>query len=90
MESAVTDFPEPDSPTIPSVAPRSSEKLTPSTAWTTPSRVKKCVLRSVISRSASYVSFVRGSRASRMPSEMKYEHMTISVIASDGTTISCG
>ena len=29
---AVTDFPQPDSPTMPIVLPRSTEKLTPSTA----------------------------------------------------------
>src|SRR5687768_13801807 len=53
MESAVTDLPQPDSPTMPSVFPRSSEKLTPSTARTSPSRVKKCVDRSVTSSSAT-------------------------------------
>ena len=35
--SAVTLLPDPDSPTIPSVWPLPSEKLTPSTAGTTPS-----------------------------------------------------
>src|SRR5436190_13414284 len=39
--SAVTLFPEPDSPTIPSTRPRSSSKSTPSTARTTPSSVAK-------------------------------------------------
>ncbi len=53
IESAVTDLPQPDSPTIPSVRPFSTWKETPSTAWTTPSRVKKCVLRSLTSRSAT-------------------------------------
>ena len=38
-ESAVTLLPQPDSPTIASVAPRSSEKDTPSTALTRPARV---------------------------------------------------
>jgi hypothetical protein len=38
-EAPVTDFPEPDSPTIPSVAPASTVKLTPSTARQMPSRV---------------------------------------------------
>ncbi len=52
IESAVTDLPHPDSPTIPSVLPFSTWKLTPSTARTTPSRVKKCVWRSLTSRSA--------------------------------------
>ena len=38
-ESAVTLLPQPDSPTIASVAPRPSEKDTPSTALTRPPRV---------------------------------------------------
>src|SRR6185503_1177584 len=39
-------LPEPDSPTIPRVSPGATEKLTPSTALTTPRRVKKWVRRS--------------------------------------------
>ena len=39
----VTLLPEPDSPTMPSVLPFSTEKLTPSTALTMPSSVRKCV-----------------------------------------------
>ena len=38
-ESAVTDFPEPDSPTTPSVPPCAISKSTPSTARRKPSRV---------------------------------------------------
>ena len=34
MQRPVVDFPEPDSPTNPSVSPASMSKLTPSTAWT--------------------------------------------------------
>ena len=41
IESDVTLFPQPDSPTIASVSPRATENDTPSTARTTPSRVKK-------------------------------------------------
>ena len=37
----VTLLPQPDSPTMPSVFPFSTEKLTPSTALTTPSSVRK-------------------------------------------------
>ena len=48
----VTLLPEPDSPTMPSVLPFSTWKLTPSTALTTPSSVRKWVLRSRTSRSA--------------------------------------
>src|SRR5438874_576783 len=50
-DSAVTDLPQPDSPTRPSVSPASRLKVTPSTARTTPSRVKNCVLRSWTSSS---------------------------------------
>jgi hypothetical protein len=53
IESAVTDLPQPDSPTIPSVWPFSTAKLTPSTARTTPCLVKKCVLRSLTSSRAT-------------------------------------
>src|SRR2546426_2824533 len=52
-ESAVTDLPHPDSPTMPSVSPWSSSNDTPSTARTTPSRVKNCVCRSVTARSCA-------------------------------------
>ena len=37
----VTLLPQPDSPTMPSVLPFSTEKLTPSTALTMPSSVRK-------------------------------------------------
>src|SRR6185503_2449529 len=46
-DSAVTDFPQPDSPTMPSVSPAATWNVTPSTARTTPSRVKNWVWRSV-------------------------------------------
>jgi hypothetical protein len=39
IERHVIDLPEPDSPTIPSVSPRRTEKVAPSTAFTTPRRV---------------------------------------------------
>ena len=48
----VTDLPEPDSPTMPSVLPRSSVKLSPSTARTRPSSVGNCTRRSRTSRKA--------------------------------------
>jgi hypothetical protein len=41
IDSAVTVFPHPDSPTMPSVSPLSMWRSTPSTARTTPSSVKK-------------------------------------------------
>src|SRR4029453_9120611 len=52
-ESAVTLLPDPDSPTRPSVFPRSTEVETPSTACTTPSRVRKDTRRSRMSRSGA-------------------------------------
>ena len=56
-DSAVTDFPHPDSPTIPRVFPASTVKLIPSTAFTTPWRVKNCVWRlSTSSRAISALS----------------------------------
>ena len=42
-EYAVTDLPEPDSPTIPSVLPGSKLKEIPLTAFTSPASVKKLV-----------------------------------------------
>src|ERR1043166_6814441 len=44
-ESAVIDLPHPDSPTSPRRSPSSSGKRTPSTARTSPARVRKCVRR---------------------------------------------
>ena len=52
-DMAATVLPEPDSPTMPMVSPRSSVKLTPFTAFTTPACVKKCVERSLIVRRRS-------------------------------------
>ena len=46
-DSMVTDLPEPDSPTMPSVSPRFRSKLTPSTARTVPQRVSKIGFQSV-------------------------------------------
>src|SRR5438105_4800620 len=59
-ESAVTLLPDPDSPTMPSVSPAATEKLTPSTARTTPASVKKYVLRS---RTSSTVRPACGARS---------------------------
>src|SRR3954454_19073926 len=51
-ERPVTVFPEPDSPTIPSTSPRPTANDTPSTAFTTPARVKKWTFRSSTERTA--------------------------------------
>src|SRR6185503_18815950 len=53
MLSAVTLLPQPDSPTIPSVRPRSSLKSTPSTARTSPASVSKTVRSPLTSRRAA-------------------------------------
>src|SRR6185503_6140801 len=45
IESAVTLLPQPDSPTMPRVRPRSSLRSTPSTARTSPRSEAKCVRR---------------------------------------------
>src|ERR1700730_13735912 len=55
IESAVTDLPLPDSPTMPRVSPLLTSKLIPSTALTVPEEVKKCVFRSSTWRSGASV-----------------------------------
>src|SRR6185503_8943205 len=52
-ERHATDFPDPDSPTMPSVSPRSSWNETSLTARTTPCRVWNAVRRPLTSRSAT-------------------------------------
>jgi peptide/nickel transport system permease protein len=59
IASEVTLFPEPDSPTSPSVAPRATESETPSTARTTPRGVSNSTTRSRTSR--------RGAPSGRLP-----------------------
>ena len=53
MVSALTDLPEPDSPTMPSVEPLSTEYDSPLTAPTKPSSVLKPTRRSWTSSSAT-------------------------------------
>ncbi len=53
---AVTDLPEPDSPTIATTSPRSTVNETPSTARTTPSSVANETRRSSTLRSCSLTS----------------------------------
>src|SRR5215216_6044177 len=62
MVLPVVDFPQPDSPTRPSVSPRSTSKLTPSTArtaptwrWRTPRRIGKCIIKLSTRRRALFV-----------------------------------
>src|SRR5262245_25148293 len=56
IESDVTLFPLPDSPTTARVSPSRTSKETPSTARTTPSSVKKCVRRSSRRRSGRFTA----------------------------------
>ncbi|MNI89200.1 hypothetical protein D3C73_1465730 [compost metagenome] len=53
MAMDVTDLPEPDSPTMPSVFPGMRSKSTPRTAWTTPFSELKRTFRSRTLRTAS-------------------------------------
>ena len=57
-----TDFPDPDSPTMPSVRPRSRVSDTPSTACTTPPGVRNPVRRSATSSSRPWARRLSGSR----------------------------
>src|SRR3954447_16734015 len=57
IASEVTLLPEPDSPTMPSVLPFSSEKVEPLTAWTMPSSVSNRTLRSLTSRNGRGVTW---------------------------------
>ena len=72
LASAVTDVPEPDSPTMPRTSPAASVKSTPRTAWTTPSFVGKSTSRrSTCRRGLGHQARTRlfsGSNASRRPS----------------------
>jgi hypothetical protein len=56
MVCVATLLPEPDSPTMASVLPRSTSKESPRTAWTTPSGVLNETLRSRTSSRAMALS----------------------------------
>src|SRR5216683_143462 len=91
IDSEVTDLPQPLSPTIANVSPSATEIETPSTARTTPSRVKKYVRRSSTSRSgfaaaaaattristaaAVTTSSSQASRSSHPPGETRVERV---------------
>ncbi len=62
IERDNTVLPDPDSPTTPSVVPRLSDRLTPSTALTRPAGVAKWVRRSLTTRRSS----VDGAVATRV------------------------
>ena len=64
MQRAIVDFPQPDSPTTPSVSPRLTVKVTPSTAFTDATSFWKMIPR-VTGKYFSRSSTTRSSSASR-------------------------
>ena len=67
IDRLVTDLPEPDSPTMPSVSPRNTSNDTPSTALTTRPSSSKYVRRFLTERSVNFFSFAdRARRAGRL------------------------
>src|SRR5713226_1823356 len=73
MEKAVIVFPEPDSPTIPTVSPRPTLKLMPSTAWTIPREVKNCVRRSSTRNRGAATALSSHSWVDRVPQSIADE-----------------
>src|SRR6476660_5739295 len=67
IDIAVTDLPQPDSPTMPMVWPASTWNETPSTARTTPSSVAKCVCKFSTSNSAIRLDPLGQPRVERIP-----------------------
>ena len=84
---AETDFPDPDSPTMPSVSPGVIDQLTPSTALTIPASVWNSTWRSSTetSGSAGPITWAShrslGSRASRSPSPTNTKPSTVKTTA---------
>src|SRR5215470_4971205 len=72
IDKFVTDFPEPDSPTIPNVSPRFKRNEIPSTALTTPSSVSKYVLRSFTSSRFPLVDLIQSSSADQEHREVHH------------------
>ena len=68
-DSALTDFPQPDSPTSATVSPDRTSQETPSTARTTAPEIAKWVCRSLTSRRTSLIGrqSTTGARAPRRP-----------------------
>src|SRR5918992_1831350 len=76
IERTVTDLPQPDSPTMPSISPTSTSKETPSTARTSPARVLKYVWRSRTSSSsisAPPLEILSRARVERVPKAVRDE-----------------
>ena len=87
--SAVTLLPEPDSPTMPTTSPASTEKLTSSTACSAaPGAPNSTVRRSTSSNAgdvAVLIVFSFGSSASRRPSPVRLKASTVIRIARPGS-----
>ena len=90
IESAVTDLPQPDSPTIPSVFPFSTEADPVDGADDAVAGEEVRAEIVDVEQGHVYDSFVLGSRASRRPSAMKLAQTTSVAIATDGTMIAIG
>ena len=75
----LTLFPEPDSPTIPSVLPRSTENVTPSTACTMPSSVRNRVSQVLDLEQGHQLSLIRGSTTAYRTSTIRVKMMTMMV-----------
>src|SRR5262245_32335662 len=73
--SAVTDLPQPDSPTTPRVRPRSTSKDTPSTARTGPSSVRNSVTRSSMASRPTFRSLSLG--AGRQPGRRRHPELAV-------------
>ena len=75
----MTDLPQPDSPTMPSVSPASMWNDTPSTARTTPSGVREMRLQilDLEQRHRQIRLASRGSSASRSPSPSRFTDSTV-------------
>ncbi|CJC62564.1 Uncharacterised protein [Streptococcus pneumoniae] len=92
----VTDFPEPDSPTIANVSPFFKSKVTPRTACTSPACVSKETCKSFTSNNvfifASPLFYLRifGSNASRNPSAIKLNAKINILMTTAGMNIICG
>ena len=87
VASAVTLFPQPDSPTRPRVSPGRTSNEMPLTAWTSP-RLRLEADAEIVDLEKRAVAHVRprsfGSRASRRPSPIRLKPITAITIATPG------
>ena len=91
IESAVTDLPLPDSPTMPSVSPavdRQADTVDRMDHALACEEVRAQVAH--LEERGAHVSLVLGSRASRRPSAMKLAQRMRYAIATEGTMMMWG